>query len=105
MKLPKAVYSHLGPVPVLLKPGLVNKKGEALNGELDEDSRTVAIDPGSCATTQLVTLFHEAIHIGLMDSGMDNAFNEEQQESICCALGPYFAGAVLAGYLKLCTPK
>lgn len=105
MKLPARVYSQLGPVSVVLKPGLTNKKGEALNGEWSEDDRVVSIDPGSCTATQLATLFHEQIHIALTDSGLSNAFNDEQQETLCCGLGAYFAAAVLSGYLKLSVPR
>lgn len=101
VKLPAFVYSQLGPVPVVLKPGLKNKAGDLLNGEWSDDDRVVSIDPGSCSATQLATLFHESIHIALTDSGLANAFNDEQQETLCCALGTYLAAACMNGYLVL----
>lgn len=105
MKLPKTVYSQLGPVPVVLTEGMIKTPELLAFGVWDEVQRQIKIDPAACDPAQLSTLFHEMLHIAMTDAGLNNTFTEQQAETVCDVGGSYLAAAVLAGYLKICSPR
>lgn len=104
MKLPSHVYSQLGPVPVVAVAGLL-LKDDPVFGHWDPVKRQVEVDPSACDAARVATLYHEVVHLALGDAGAADAFNQDQQEVICNAVGTYLAAATLAGYLKLCEPR
>lgn len=98
MKLPRTVYTALGPAPVDLSDIADSKESY---GIWNNQKRTVTIDGQSSYENQLSTLFHEMTHIALWDGGVGNFIDEKMAEAVCDAVGGYFAAAVLAGYIKL----
>jgi Zn-dependent peptidase ImmA (M78 family) len=102
VRLPKAIFSQLGPVPVVATKGMLEAASEERAfGRWDEINRKVEIDPSAIDAVQLATLFHEMMHVAMTDAGAVHHFTDQQQEIICDAAGTYLAAAVLAGYLKL----
>ncbi len=101
MKLPKEVFSQLGPVPVVALKGLLEaKQEERAFGLWNEIERKIQYDPTACEGAQLSTVFHEMMHVALTDSGAVHLFTDQQQEIICDVVGTYLAASLLAGYLK-----
>lgn len=107
MKIPTKVYSQLGAVSVRMQPGMIEDKNEndAAFGKWNAVAREIVIDPTAADATQLITLFHEMVHVALWESGADNVIEERIAEVVCDAVGSYFAGATLNGFLTLKTPK
>ena len=101
MKLPRNVYSQLGPVPVVMTEGMVKDPNLPSFGMWDEVTRVIKIDPSAHEAAQLSTLFHEMVHVALTDAGANNSMSEQQAETVCDVVGAHFAAAVLAGHMKL----
>ena len=106
MKLPAAVWSQLGKVGVTIKPLA------APTPQVDPDfggwipaERKIELHADLSDTAKLATLFHEMAHVALWDAGGENVLTELQKEFVCDAIGSYFAGAVIAGYIKMHAPK
>jgi hypothetical protein len=103
MRIPNAVWSALGPVVVQGEAGMHKAEKDPAFGDWQAISRTIRIDTDACAATQIATLFHEMCHVALWDAGV--VVTDEQEESICDAIGTYFGAAMLNGYVKLIAPK
>jgi len=104
MKLPAAVYSMLGAVPVTLKEKIRFEKRYPF-GLFRFDSRAIEVENKQCAAAQLAALCHEMTHVALYDAGVPNALSDDAVELVCDAVGTYIAAAVQAGYIKLQVPK
>jgi len=97
--LPKSVHSHLGDIPVSLVDDLEEKK-EAL-GMWEMAPRRISIHSKAAPEVQLQALYHEIVHVALMDSGVSNGLVKDAEEAVCDAVGTLLASMSLAGRLKL----
>jgi hypothetical protein len=98
-KLPRTAFSLLGPVKVSL---FSKKKADKLGacGLYDYCARIIKIRPGMNRTSEWVTLWHESVHIALMDAGVHgNTLTKEQEEAVCDAVGTYLTAMMQAGRL------
>jgi Zn-dependent peptidase ImmA (M78 family) len=103
VKLPRTVYSCVGPVPVRVVPE--SDLPENASGLWSERHRTILLVDNTAPATQTQTLMHEIIHVAMTDSGMRHAMDPDQAEMWSDALGYYLAAAVYAGYIRLCEPR
>jgi hypothetical protein len=103
MKLPKEVFSHLGPIPVAVVPR-VKDKGNPW-GMFWYGERRIDLLSKQTDASLLATLGHEMAHVALYDSGVEEGLAEDALEAICNAFGTYIAAAVRAGYITLQVPK
>lgn len=62
--------------------------------------REIVIQSGMKPETSWVTLWHEAFHVFLFDSGLSNHLNLEVQETFCDAFGLWMTSAMQQGYLE-----
>lgn len=88
-KLPKALWSPLGPVPIRLVRR-IDRKGRAF-GRFNGKTRRIEILRRLPPWVQWQTLRHEWLHMVLFDAGLHNAFSGEQMEVLCDALGTALA--------------
>jgi hypothetical protein len=102
-RLPKALWSTQGAIPVTVVKGLM--KDKRAFGLFNLVERYVHIDKGCGDDTQLATLCHELVEVALWDSGLHNVIKPKLKEAVCDALGTYLASAANAGYIKLTVPK
>jgi hypothetical protein len=102
-RLPKALWSPHGPLPVLRSKTLLEDEGAF--GQVMWRPREITLDATSCPATQAQTLFHEAVHVALWDSGVHNSLTDEQEEAVCDAVGNYLAAMMHAGCLTIRAPK
>lgn len=100
-RLPKALWSPLGPVPVALTSSVV----DGALGSFTFRSRDIHIDNTGVPAIQWGTFWHEAVHVALFDSGVTNGLSHDAEEAVCDAVGTYLAGMVLAGCLTVRAPK
>lgn len=106
MRLPARVWSQLGPISVELKALSAPTPGaDADFGGWIPAKREIELHADLCDASRIATLLHEVTHVALWDAGGENVLTDQQKEFVCDAVGSYFAGAVLAGYLKFCVPK
>lgn len=103
LRLPSAVWSALGAVPVVKKKGLV-KKQQAM-GMFSGRKREVHLESENIPSVDAQTFFHELTHVALWDSGVQNALTHEQIEAVCDAVGSYFGGMMLAKCLTIKAPQ
>lgn len=101
-RIPKALWSAVGALPVILKNTLVST--DDAYGMFYSDSRTIAIDSSVSKATQLATFWHEATHVALWDSGVEQSLTDPQLEAVCDAMGAYLAGMMVAGCLTVRAP-
>jgi len=94
-KLPKWVWSQLGPVEVRMVEGKKKKKKPDTMGRYFMQSRHIEVDPSLAPAVQLQTFRHEWIHMVLIDAGLHNAFTAEQQELICDVIATAMAAEIL----------
>lgn len=100
-KIPARVYSALGPIGVsYLTPKKARKLG--LCGRYEFTTRSIQLNPGMVLESEWVTLWHEIMHVALMDAGVSrNALTKEQEEVVCDAVGSFLTGMMLNGSLKV----
>lgn len=103
LRLPKALWSSLGPLPVSqVAPG---EMADGAMGTFTFRPRTIHLDKTMSPESKAQTFWHEAVHVALWDSGVHNHLGHELQESVCDALGSYLAGMMKAGCLTVRAPK
>jgi hypothetical protein len=102
-RIPSAVWSTLGPIPVVKKKGLA--ENDNAYGMFNGQNRQVSLDAENIPSVNAQTFFHELTHVALWDSGVHYTLTHEQTESICDAVGTYFGGMMLAGCLTIKAPK
>jgi hypothetical protein len=102
MWLPDAVFTHLGPMPVVMVEKIAD---DERRGECDFKDRTIRIADGYADAAQWQTLGHELTHAILWDAGAQHSLTDRQTEIVCDAVGTWFAAAVAAGWLVVKVPK
>jgi hypothetical protein len=100
-KLPTQFFSTIGLLPVEHKS---IDDGDTY-GQFHGGQRRIEIHPGMDRSAEWVTLWHEALHAMLTDTGANYAFTEQQRETICDAVGGYLTAMMQAGWLKVTQPK
>lgn len=75
--LPDAMWSPLGPIPVVLRSAITDDSGERLRGRWCPDPRVIELEAGASLVTQWQTLHHEWIHSVLDDHGFALGVLEE----------------------------
>jgi hypothetical protein len=101
--IPQRVFSSLGSIPVsFMSAKKADKKG--LCGVYDYTARTIKLRPGMDLSSAWSTLWHEAVHVALMDAGVNNTLTKDQEEAVCDAVGAYLTAMMLAGAMKV-TPN
>lgn len=85
--IPKAAFSHIGPVSVVLVPGLEEKKDAF--GYWDHKHRVIEIDPDMPLAAQWQTFFHEQVHVWLWDGGV--GLSDADEERIADVIGTALA--------------
>lgn len=80
--LPTSIPSALGPVPVKLVDRL-GKKGNENMGSYSARKREIKISRRASRLVQWQTLYHEWMHMVLIDVGLHNVLGDEQQEVLC----------------------
>jgi hypothetical protein len=99
--LPACFFSSLGPLKVVF---LGVKAARKMCGKFSFVKRTISIAPAMDLKAQWMTLWHEATHAALADSGANNVLTHEQAEAICDAMGNYLAAMMVAGWLTVTVP-
>jgi hypothetical protein len=98
--LPATFFSTLGPLavgPLTVDP----VRAEELFGRFLPAERRVEIGVGMHGVACWATLWHEAMHAALVDSGADNMLTEQQSEVVCDAVSAYLTAMMLAGQLTV----
>jgi len=101
--LPTELFSVLGPLPIETLDAQRAKEGEML-GVFNAEHRTIGV-ADIAHEMRWATLWHEATHVALYDSGVNNALTEEQAEMVCDAMGAYLTAMMRAGYLAVSRPR
>lgn len=99
-RVPKALWSSLGPLPVT-----ITEMPEETLGMVEFRKREVTLDKTMGPEARISTMWHEAVHIALYDSGVTNSLTHDLEEAICDAVGAYLAGMMLSGCLTVRAPK
>jgi hypothetical protein len=102
-KLPEAVYSSQGPIPVVVADDLEERR--QAHGEFIASSRVIEINGEDGNATQIQTLCHEMLEVALWDSGIHNILDHNVKEAVCDAAAAYLAAAVRAGFIRLTIPN
>lgn len=92
--LPATVFSHHGPIPVLIVEDLADDEGAPVFGLWDPMARTISIRAGMSPVMQRLTLEHERTHADLVHLGV--TLSEDQAESICNAIASVRVAELLA---------
>ena len=109
-KLPKAVWTARGPMPVRVVKRLAvegDEDGKEFRawGAFGTGSRVIELEADASPATQWATLFHEIVEAALWDTGVHNLMPAEPlKEAVCDAIGGYLAGMVKYGGLTLKGP-
>lgn len=98
-KFPKTLPSHLGPIRVVRVENLKSSEGEECHGVFHWDKRLIQIAANLDGAASWQVLFHEYIHAGLADGGMDATLPYAVCESVCDILGSHFTGLLRSGIL------
>lgn len=101
MRIPKALYSVMGPIPVERLDVIEHENPAVLvMGRWRAAERAVAL---SHEVTDNVAAFqttmHEWTHTMLDDSGVSQLLTREQQEAVCDAVAAVLTAAARAGVL------
>lgn len=101
--MPRELYSVLGPVSVTVVDTLPTPKPEETTcGVYKQLSRAIELSREvTSEEARIETLFHEWVHVALLDSGLAHLLDENVQEAVCDAVGGLLAGAALNGMLVL----
>lgn len=100
--IPKSFFSSLGPLDV--KP-LSERQSRKMCGKFSFVKRMISIAMKMHLKSQWMTLWHEATHCALADSGSNNVLTHEQAEAVCDAVGNYLAAMMEAGWLTVTDPQ
>ena len=103
MKMPRDLYSSLGPIPVAVVDTIHSAESDLTTcGRYKQLSRTIELSREVTSDEALVeVLFHEWIHVALIDAGLAHMMDDRVQEAVCDAVGGLLAGAMLNGNLVL----
>jgi hypothetical protein len=102
MRLPRTLYSALGPIPVELVDKLPADPEMMTYGRFIGHTRSIELSREiPSAEARIHTLFHEWVHVAMTDSGVTHMLDARLEEAICDAIGGLLAGAALNGNLKL----
>jgi hypothetical protein len=102
-KLPKSLYSALGPVPIGRAPKPLTLDGEPNDkaiGQYSYITRRITLRDDLDGDTLWAVLFHEWVHVILTDAGCQG-MSEEHVEFVCDALGTALAAARREGRLVI----
>lgn len=99
-KLPKTFFSVLGPIEVADLVAPPPEAGDAV-GLYKYVERRIEIEPKMAPEARWSTLWHEAVHVALNDSGVQNVLTKDQAEAVCDAVGGYLAAMMRAGRLRV----
>lgn len=93
-RLPRRVWSQLGPIPVVRVRRLKGERGDDLLGRWCPDSRKIEIRARLSLATAWQTLYHEACHAWMWDAGCGgyHTFGEAGEERICDTLSSALVG-------------
>jgi hypothetical protein len=94
--LPRTIASQLGPVPVVFVDSLHDDAGRPLLGGFHTLRRTIYIRREiTKREVQYYVLFHEAAHVWLHDSGLDNLLPPPLVQSIADAFAAHRVAELL----------
>jgi hypothetical protein len=89
---------------VAFMPAKKAKKHD-LCGLYNYRERAITLAPNMAPVSQWATLWHEIVHVALMDAGAHgNALTKDQEEIVCDAIGAHLTGMMLDGALRLISP-
>jgi hypothetical protein len=100
--IPKAFFSSLGALSV--RP-LSPKQEAKICGKYSFSKRRIYVAKNMHLKSQWVTLWHEAVHVMMTDSGATNVLTHEQAEVLCDAFGNYLTAMMEAGWLTFTVPQ
>lgn len=103
MKMPRDLYSAFGSIPVVMVDNIPASGPEMMClGRYQVHKRSVEISREvTSEEAQVEVLFHEWVHVALLDSGLAHLLDDNVQEAVCDAVGGLLAGAMLNGNLVL----
>lgn len=85
--LPSSVEAGGGRVTVeQVQPPLKHEDGTLCNGLYDSERRHIQIDRTLPLRHRWRVLYHELVHVALLDSGLDNGISEALHEAIADAI-------------------
>ncbi len=80
--LPKVVDAMGGTVKVRLVKGPIRNGAMVCNGLYDSETRIIRIDRTLPPLHRYKILYHELVHVALLDAGLDNGLPEALHETI-----------------------
>ena len=105
MKIPKEMYSLLGPLPVTIEEEIPHENPAVVTMGNFSPMRRVIEASRAAPVSMFATVMHEWMHSGLYDTGVSNMLTRDQEESVCDALSLLLTGAVQQGYMTLHVPR
>lgn len=102
--IPTQFHSAHGPIPI----SAVNRCDEEcanLCGRYAFGKRTLEVAMDMAPVAQWITLWHEAMHVALIEGGGANALTKDQSEVVCDVMGSYLTGMMQAGWLAVTIPR
>lgn len=85
-RLPRVVQAAGGKVRIKnVRKNLVDG-GTRCAGWYDAETRTITLDAKLPLPYRWKVLFHELVHVALMDAGLDNGMKDAQVERLCDAI-------------------
>ena len=84
--IPKVIDAPGGKVRIVSKPKVIHEDGRECWGMYDESTRTITLSTAAQPRHLWKVLFHELVHVGLIDAGIDDLLDDKTHEAICNAL-------------------
>lgn len=97
--LPKRLPSSLGWIKVRRVKKLRSDDGEACHGIFHWDRRLIEVAANLEGAAAWATLFHEYVHAGLSDGGMDANLNHGATEAVADIVATLFTSLLVQGIL------
>lgn len=95
--IPKRLPSTLGPIKVKRVKDLKDSEGHDCHGIFHWDRRLIELNSNLEGATAWQVVFHEYIHAGLSDGGMDQNMGAGVTEAVADILATSFTGLLLSG--------
>jgi hypothetical protein len=84
--LPTVVDAPAGAVKIRLVKSVTHDDGTVCNGIYDSEKRIVRIDRTLPPSHRWKVLYHEMVHVALLDAGLDNGLPDAMHEAIADAI-------------------
>ncbi len=84
--LPASIDAPGGPVRIRTVPTRIWHDGDECLGLYDSERRVIKVTTRIPLAHRWKVLYHELVHVALLDAGLDNGLDDRLHEAICDAI-------------------